>query len=79
MKIIGLVLLIAGVVLLIFGIIQFVEFRQSAAGKLSSIGNSLSKSLGGSSKVAKGYVQPIIMIIAGIAAGAAGYFVFKKN
>ena len=79
MKIIAILLLIAGAVLLVIGIIQFVEFRQSLGGKLSSFGNQLSKAVGGSSSVAKGYVQPIILIVCGIVAGAAGFFLYKKR
>lgn len=78
-KILSLVLLVGGVVLLVFGIYQFVEFRQSLGGKLASFGNQLSKSLGGSSSVAKGYVQPIILMVCGVVAGAAGFFLYKRS
>lgn len=78
-KILSIVLLAAGVILLALGIYKFVEFRQSLGGKLSSLGNQLSKSLGGSSKVAEGYFQPIAMMVSGIVSGAAGYFLFKRS
>ena len=79
MKAISIVLIIGGVLLLIFGIYQFVEFQQSFGGKAASIGNQLSKAFGGSTRVARGYVQPIIMIVGGIVAGAAGLILYKKN
>ena len=78
-KILGIVLLVGGVVLLIFGIQQFVEFQQSFGGKAASLGNRLSKAVGGSSSIAKGYVQPIIMIVGGLVAGGAGFFMLKKR
>jgi hypothetical protein len=74
-KIIGIVVLAAGVVVLVIGIYQFVEFRQSVGGKLARGANQLF----GSSKVAKGYTQPIILIISGVVAAAAGFFVNKKS
>ena len=78
-KILGILLLVAGVVLLIVGIYQFAEFRQSFAGKAASLGNQLSKAFGGSSKLASGYVQPIILIVSGVVSGAAGFFLFRKS
>ena len=78
-RILALLLLVGGVVLLIVGIYQFVEFRQSLGGKLASFGNQLSRTLGGSSRVADGYVKPIIMIVSGVVAGAAGFFLYKKS
>ena len=78
-KILGIVLLVAGVVLLVVGIYQFVEFRQSFGGKAASLGNQLSRAVGGSSKVAKGYTQPIILIVSGVVSGAVGFFLYRKN
>jgi len=78
-KILGILLLLGGAALVIFGIYQFVEFRQSLAGKLSSFGNQLSRSLGGSSKIADGYLKPIALLVSGVVAGAAGLFLFKKS
>ena len=78
-KTLGIVLLLAGIVLLIFGVQQFVEFQQSIGGRAASLGNRLSKAFGGSSSVARGYIQPIIMIVGGLVAGCAGFFMFKKN
>ena len=78
-KILGIVLLVVGVVLLVFGIYQFIGFRQSLGGKAASFGNQLSKSLGGSSKVAKGYVQPILLIVSGVVSGALGFFLYRKK
>ena len=79
MRILGIALLVLGVVLLVFGIYQFVEFRGSFGGKAASLGNKMSKSLGGSGKVAKGYAQPIILIVCGVAAGGVGFFLFKNS
>lgn len=78
-KIAALLLLVIGLVLLGLGIYYFVEFRQSLGGKLSSLGNQLSKSLGGSTKVAEGYFKPIALIIAGIVSGAAGFVLYRKS
>ena len=78
-KLLGILLLVAGVALLVFGIYQFVEFRQSLGGKVASLGNQLSKAVGGSSKIAGGYTQPIILIISGVISGAAGLFFFRKS
>jgi len=78
-KIIALVLILAGVALLVFGIYQFVEFRQSLGGKVASLGNQISKGLGGSSKVANGYIQPILLMIGGVIAGAVGFVLYRKS
>ena len=78
-KMLGILLLVACVVLLIVGIYQFVEFRQSFGGKAASFGNQISRSLGGSSKIAGGYTQPILLFVSGLVSGAAGYFLFKKS
>ena len=79
MKVLSIVLIVAGVVLLIFGIHQFVEFQNSFGGRAAAAGNRISRALGGSSSVAQGYVQPIIMIVAGVVAGGAGFFLFKRS
>ena len=78
-KLLGIVLLVAGVALIVIGIYQFVEFRQSFGGKVASFGNQLSKAVGGSTKVARGYTQPIILIVSGVVSGAVGFFLFKKR
>ena len=78
-KILSLVLIAAGAVLLIIGIYQFVEFRQSLGGKFSSFGNQVGRALGGSTSIAKGYVQPIILMVSGIVAACAGFFFSKKS
>jgi len=78
-RILGIVLLTAGVILLILGIYQFVEFRQSLGGKVASLGNQLSRAVGGSSKLASGYVQPIILFVSGIVSGVLGLFLIKKQ
>jgi len=78
-KIAALLLIIAGVALLIFGIYQFVEFRQSFGGKAASLGNQISKGLGGSTKVADGYIKPIALMIGGVIAGAAGFVLYRKR
>ena len=79
MKILAIVLIISGVIALIFGIYQFVQFQQSLAGKAASLGNQISRAVGGTSKVAGGYVQPIILTVCGIAAAAAGFVLIKKS
>jgi len=79
MKILGIAILIVGVVLLALGIYQFVEFRDSLGGKAASLGNQISRAVGGSSKLAKGYVQPIILMASGVVAGAVGFFVMKRS
>ena len=78
-KLLSLILIAAGAVLLIIGIYQFVEFRNSMGGKLASFGNQVGKALGGSSSIAKGYVQPIILMVGGIASACAGFFISKKG
>jgi hypothetical protein len=78
-KIIGILLLIAGVAARAFGISQFAEFRQSAGGKLAGGANKVIKALGGSSKLAKGYQQPIILMIGGAVGAAAGFFIYRKS
>jgi sulfite exporter TauE/SafE len=78
-KIIGIALIAAGVVLLVLGIYQIVEFRQSLAGKLSSLGNKLSRQLSGKTSIADEYIKPIILIVCGAAAGVFGFVLFKKR
>lgn len=78
-KLLSLILIAAGAILIIIGIYQFVEFRQSLGGKLSSMGNKVGKALGGSTSIASGYVQPIILMVSGAAAACAGFFFSKKN
>ncbi|MDR3145065.1 MAG: hypothetical protein LBU21_02200 [Treponema sp.] len=78
-KIIGILILAAGVVVLIIGIYQFVEFHQSMGGKLAGGANKLAKALGGGAKVAKGYVQPLILMIGGAVGAAAGGFITVKS
>jgi hypothetical protein len=78
-KIIGILLLAAGVVVLGIGIYQFVEFRQSMGGKLAGGANRVIQALGGSAKIAKGYQQPIILMISGAVGAAAGFFIYKKS
>ena len=79
MKILALILIVGGIIVLIFGIYQFVGFQQSLAGRGASALNQLSRAVGGSTRVAKGYTQPIILIVAGIIAGAAGFFLLKRS
>jgi hypothetical protein len=78
-KIIGILLLAAGVVVLAIGIYQFVEFHQSMGGKLAGGANRAIRALGGSGKIAKGYQQPIILMICGAAGAAAGFFIYRKS
>jgi uncharacterized membrane protein len=74
-QIAGVVLLAVGVVVLVIGIWQFVEFRQSVGGRLASGVNKLL----GTSKVANGYVRPVILMISGAVGAAAGFFIYKKS
>jgi hypothetical protein len=78
-KIIGFVLLAAGIVVLAIGIYQFMEFRNSFGGKLSSGANKIVSALGGSGKMAGGYRQPVILIASGAIAAAAGCFIALKR
>ena len=78
-KMLSIILIVGGLVLLILGIHQFVEFQQSFGGRAAALGNRISSALGGSTSVAKGYVQPIIMIVAGAVAAVAGFFMSKKR
>jgi uncharacterized membrane protein HdeD (DUF308 family) len=78
-KIIGILLFIAGVVVLAIGIYQFVEFHQSVGGKLAGGANKVIRAFGGSGKTAKGYQQPLILITGGLAAAAAGFVVYRKS
>jgi hypothetical protein len=78
-KLIGMLLLIAGVVILAVGIYQFIEFHQSVGGKLAGGANKVIRALGGSGKIAGGYQQPLILIIGGLAAAAAGFFVYRRS
>ncbi|MDR1318608.1 MAG: hypothetical protein LBJ90_03210 [Treponema sp.] len=78
-KIIGILLLAAGLVVLVMGIYQFVEFHQSAAGKIAGGANRAIRALGGSGKMAKGYQQPVILMICGVVGAAAGVFIYRKS
>jgi hypothetical protein len=78
-KIIGILLLAAGIVVLAIGIYQFVEFHQSAGGKLAGGANKVIRAFGGSGKIAKGYQQPLILIISGAVASVAGFFIYRKS
>jgi hypothetical protein len=64
---------------LALGIYQFVEFHQSIGGKLAGEANKFINTLGGSGRIAKGYQQPIILIISGVVAAAAGFFISRKG
>jgi hypothetical protein len=78
-KIIGILLLVAGIVVLIIGIYQFVEFRQSIGGKLAGGANKFIKAFGGGGKMARGYTQPIILMISGAIGAVAGGFITVKS
>jgi hypothetical protein len=77
-KVIGLLLLAAGAVVLAIGIYRFVEFHQSMGGKLAGGVNKVIKAFGGSGGVAKGYQQPIILMISGAVAAVAGAFISAR-
>jgi uncharacterized membrane protein (Fun14 family) len=70
---IGLVLLVVGVIVLGVGIYQLVQFNSSFGGKLS---NKAANLFGTHSQ---GVEQPIIMMICGAAAAAAGFVLYKKR
>jgi hypothetical protein len=74
-KIIGILVLAAGVVVLALGIYQFVEVRQSLAGRAAGALNKVF----GSGKMPKGMVQSIIMMAAGAAAAVGGFFCAAKG
>jgi hypothetical protein len=78
-KIVGILLLVAGVVVLGIGIYQFVEFRQSVGGRIAGGLTRAANQLTGSTKIPKGMVQPIIMMIGGALGAAAGFFITKKS
>jgi hypothetical protein len=78
-KIIGILLLIAGIGILAVGVYQFVEFYQSVGGKLAGEANKVIKAFGGSGKIAGGYQQPLMLIIGGAAAAVAGFIVYRKS
>lgn len=78
-NILGIVLLIAGAVVLIYGIVQFVEFRQSAAGKLAGIGSKVGKAISGKNSMADQEIRSIVMMIGGAIAAGAGVFLTVKR
>ena len=78
-KLISYALIAVGIVLVIVGIVQFVEFRDSLGGRAASLGNQISRAVGGSTSVAQGYVQPILLMVGGVVAGGAGFFLSKKR
>ncbi|MDR1277279.1 MAG: hypothetical protein LBK02_00850 [Treponema sp.] len=78
-KIIGVLLLAAGIVVLAIGIYQFVEFHQSMGGKLVGGANRAIRALGGSGKMAKGYQQPVILMICGAVGAAVGFFYLPEK
>jgi hypothetical protein len=73
-KIIGMLLLAAGVVVLAIGIYQFVEVRQSLAGRAAGALNRVF----GSGRMPKGMLQSIIMMAGGAVGAVAGFFVFTR-
>ena len=66
LKMIGLILIIAGLAVLIFGIVQITQFQESAAGRISGVVRGLTGSRSDQE------MQYIIMMIAGGAAALAG-------
>jgi hypothetical protein len=73
MKILSILLLLAGVVVLVLGGIQLVQYNGSLGGKIA---NKTASLFGGHSK---GIETPIIMIAAGGAAALAGFFLYRKS
>jgi uncharacterized membrane protein HdeD (DUF308 family) len=78
-KVTGILLLAAGIVVLALGVYQFVEFHQSLGGKLAGGANKFVQAFGGSGKIAKGYQQPLILMISGAVAAIAGFFIYRKS
>jgi hypothetical protein len=78
-KIIGLVLLIAGVAVLGLGIYQFISYQQSFGGKLAGGFTKAFNQLTGSTKIAKGLGRPIVLMIGGAIGAVVGFFITKKS
>jgi hypothetical protein len=73
MKILSILLLVAGVAVLAFGVIQLVQYNGSLGGKIA---NKTAGLFGGHSK---GIETPVIMIAAGGAAALVGFFLYRKS
>jgi hypothetical protein len=69
LKILGIILLVAGAGVLIYGIFQFVEIRQSLGGKISGLFGQRDD----------GDIQAIIMMIAGGIAALGGFFITTRR
>ena len=75
MRIIGLVLLVAGVVVLVFGAYNLISYNSSTGGKIA---NKVAGFFGSRTKVVQ---NSIIQIAVGAAAAAAGvgFFLYRKR
>jgi uncharacterized membrane protein YidH (DUF202 family) len=72
-KLLGLVLIIAGLAVLIFGIVQFTQFNNSVAGKISGVLGDIT------GRSTEQETQYIIMMIAGGIAALCGIVISKKK
>lgn len=79
LKIAGILLLVAGAVVLVLGVYQLIQYNTSFFGKLSNKALGAFNKLSGSSRIAKGVVRPLIMIIAGGAGAFFGFVLSRKN
>ncbi|GHV70336.1 hypothetical protein AGMMS49928_17720 [Spirochaetia bacterium] len=73
LKIIGVVLLVAGVVVLVFGAYNLIAYNVSSGGKIA---NKVAGAFGSRTKVVQ---TSIIEIGIGAAAAIVGFFLYKKS
>ena len=72
-KIIGILLLVAGVVVLVFGIYNLVSYSTSTGGKIA---NKAARAFGGQTKAVR---NSIIYIVVGAASAGVGFFISKRS
>ena len=72
-RIIGIVLLIAGVVVMVFGIYNLVSFNTSTGGKIS---NRLARAFGTQTEAVR---NSIIQIAIGVVCAGVGFFLYRKS
>ena len=73
MRIIGIVLLIAGVAVMVFGIYNLVSFNTSRGGRIA---NRAARAFGGQTETVR---NSVIQIIVGVAAAGVGFVIFRKS
>jgi len=73
LKIVGIVLLVAGAVILVLGLYNLISFSTSGGGKAL---NRIAGAFGGQTEVVR---NSIIQIIIGAAVGAVGFFIYRKR